>query len=754
MKEKGFDFEAALLAAAGNNPQELARFYGQIFDAIPDIIGVLDVDRSVIRYNKAGYEFFEKNRDSVTSEKCFEFIGRDAPCEVCASNEVVQTQKPVHLEKYFEQLEVWFDIRAYPLFDQSGKLVRIIEHLRDITAQKKAQIDLKNESTFRNAVIKSGTEGLCVCHNIPEYPNVRFTVWNDRMTEITGYDMEQINQSGWYQTVYPDPEVRERAIKRMSEMRLGDDLISEEWVIRRADGQDRTILISTSILDQSNGETHVIATMLDITDRKMAEKAVQEREAKLRSIFRAAPVGIGLVANRILLDANDRICEITGYSRDELIGQNSLVLYPTKEEFDMVGKDKYDQIAKYGTGTVETRWKRKDGKIIDVLLSSTPLDQNDLVAGVTYTAMDISDRKTAENNLRQALNEVQSLKNRLQAENIYLQEEIKQEQNLEFIIGQSEALKTIYELIKQVSATDASVLIQGETGTGKELIARAIHEQSPRRDRPIIKVNCASIPRELFESEFFGHVKGAFTGAIRDRVGRFQLADGGTLFLDEVGEIPSELQSKLLRVLQEGEFERVGEDKTNRVDVRIIASTNRHLEQEIVTGHFRQDLYFRLSVFPIEVPPLRERPEDIPPIAEFYLKRAYRRLGVPEEELTEENILQLQEYWWPGNVRELQNIIDRAVIISRDEPLQFHFPNIERGVVNNDITKTARALKKRDKLLTQDQLRQVEIESIVEALEKTGWKVYGKNGAAALLGMKPSTLASRIKALGIKSPDK
>ena len=754
MKEKGFDFEDAFVAAAKDNPQKLAMFYRQVFDAIPDIIGVLDVDLTVIRYNKAGYEFFEKNRDNVTGEKCFEFTGRNAPCEICASREVIRTEKPVHLEQYLEKLDIWFDIRAYPLFDQSGKLVRIIEHLRDITAQKKVQVDLKNESAFRKAVIKSGTEGLCVCHNVDDYPYVRFTVWNDRMTEITGYDMDQINQSGWYQTVYPDPEVRERAIMRMSEMRLGDDLISEEWVIRRADGQNRTILISTSILEQMNGETHVIATMLDITDRKMAEKAVHEREAKLRSIFRAAPVGIGLVSNRVILDVNDRMFEICGYSRDELIGQSSLILYPTKEEFDMVGKDKYDQIKKFGTGTVETRWKKKNGKIIDVLLSSTPLDPQDLSAGVTYTVMDISDRKKAENDLLKALDEVQSLKNRLQAENIYFQEEIRQEQNLEFIVGHSDALKNIYDMIRQVAATDASVLIQGETGTGKELIARAIHEQSARHDRPIIKVNCASIPRELFESEFFGHVKGAFTGAVRDRVGRFQLADGGTLFLDEVGEIPPELQSKLLRVLQEGEFERVGEDKTNRVDVRIIASTNRHLEQEIITGHFRQDLYFRLSVFPIEVPPLRERPQDIAPIAEFYLKRAYRRLGVPEKKLTQENIRQLKEYWWPGNVRELQNIIDRAVIISRDEPLKFHFPNIEQEAENNNSRKSTAASKRREKLLTHDQLRQVEIDSIVEALNKTGWKVYGKKGAAALLDMKPSTLASRIKALGIKSPDK
>jgi len=746
-------FDSALSETAADNAGELARFYCQVFNAIPDILGILDVDRTVIQYNLAGYKFLNKGRDEIAGKKCYELIGRDTPCEVCASHEVIRTGKPSHIEKYVDELDIWFDVRAYPLFDNSGKLIRIIEHLRDITKRKKTQIALKDESTFRKAVIKSGTEGVCVCHNIPDYPFVRFTVWNDRMTDITGYTMEQINESGWYQTMYPDEEIRERAIKRTSEMRLGDDLLREEWVIRRADGEDRTILISTSVMDKIDSETHVIATMLDITDRKVAEKALQDREARISSIFRAAPVGIGLVSNRTIIDANRRLCEMTGYSREELIGQNAIMLYPTQEEYDRVGRDKYAQISRKGMGTVETRWKKKDGTIIDVLLSSAPLDPEDLIMGVTFTALDISDRKAAENNLRGALEEVQRLKNRLQAENIYLQEEIKQGQNLERIIGQSEALKTIFDRIKLGAGTDASVLIQGETGTGKELIARAIHEQSHRRDYPMIRVNCASIPRELFESEFFGHVKGAFTGAIRDRVGRFQLADGGTLFLDEVGEIPLELQSKLLRVLQEGEFERVGEDTTNRVNVRIIASTNRHLEQEIITGRFRQDLYFRLSVFPIEVPPLRDRPEDIALIAEHYLKRAYRRIGVPETPLSPENICRLQEYWWPGNVRELQNIIDRAVIISRDMPLRLDFPNIDKDIMYNRLQKDSTQSRKPDKVLTHDKLRQIEIDSIIEALEKTGWKVYGRKGAAALLEMKPSTLASRIKALGIKQPE-
>ena len=311
------------------------------------------------------------------------------------------------------------------------------------------------------------------------------------------------------------------------------------------------------------------------------------------------------------------------------------------------------------------------------------------------------------------------------------------------LLGQSSALKTIFSQIELVAPTEASVLILGQSGTGKELIARALHDRSNRANRALVKVNCASIPRDLFESEFFGHAKGSFTGALRDRVGRFQLADGGTLFLDEIAEIPLELQSKLLRVLQEGEFERVGEDRTRQVSVRVIAATNRKLEQEVEAGRFRRDLFFRLSVFPLKVPPLRDRLDDIPMLAASFLEQAARRMHSTIPTLTRENVQDLMSYTWPGNVRELQNVIERAVILARGGTLSF-------GLQETAGRSVVAGTERQPPVSTREQLLELERQSIVDALEKSGGKIYGVNGAAELLGLRPTTLTSKIAALRIK----
>ena len=349
-----------------------------------------------------------------------------------------------------------------------------------------------------------------------------------------------------------------------------------------------------------------------------------------------------------------------------------------------------------------------------------------------------------------AFEEIERLGQRLELENAYLREEVNQELAFGDIVGQSEPLKEVLRQIQMVAPTDASVLIHGESGTGKELIARAIHDRSQRCQRPLIKVNCASVPRELFESEFFGHVKGSFTGAVRDRAGRFQLADGGTLFLDEVGEIPLELQSKLLRVLQEGEYERVGEERTQEVNVRVIAATNRDLPRDITEGRFREDLYYRLNVFPLTVPSLRERQSDIPLLADHFLRRACQRIACTSAKLTRANVEQLQQYDWPGNIRELQNVIERAVILSQGSAL--NFTEVLGGVVRRPSAPLAPEAAAAGAVLTREQLKKRERDNIIAALEKTNWKIYGHSGAAELLGLKATTLASRIKSLQIQKP--
>jgi transcriptional regulator with GAF, ATPase, and Fis domain len=304
--------------------------------------------------------------------------------------------------------------------------------------------------------------------------------------------------------------------------------------------------------------------------------------------------------------------------------------------------------------------------------------------------------------------------------------------------------------VEAVARTPASVLILGESGVGKELVAHAIHARSGREDAPLVKVNCASIPKELFESEFFGHVKGAFTGAHRDRVGRFQLADGGTIFLDEVGEIPLELQGKLLRVLQESEFERVGDDVTRSVDTRVIAATNRNLEKLVLDGDFREDLFYRISVFPIEVPPLRKRPDDVVQLAQHFLEQTCTDFGRKSLHLTKAQANALEAYDWPGNVRELKNVIERAVILTKGETLRLDLSM--PATLQSSTNAGVQAPSKHGDLMTEDQMRDLQKQNLRKALEQSNWRVSGKEGAAALLGIRPTTLSDRIKSFGLKKP--
>jgi transcriptional regulator with GAF, ATPase, and Fis domain len=360
----------------------------------------------------------------------------------------------------------------------------------------------------------------------------------------------------------------------------------------------------------------------------------------------------------------------------------------------------------------------------------------------------VAEQITAAIVIARSFEEVQRLKTQLEQQNAYLREEVVEAKAWGDLVGQSAALGQVVSQIDLVAPTDASVLILGETGTGKELIAHEIHRRSQRHLKPLVRVNCASVPKELFESEFFGHAKGAFTGAIKDRAGRFETAEGGTLFLDEIAEVPLELQGKLLRVLQEKRYERVGEDRTRRADVRIIAATNRDLKKDVDAGRFREDLYYRLNVFPIRIAPLRERKEDIPLLAQHFAQRSVKELRCPKARLTRAGIIQLQSYDWPGNVRELQNVIERAVILARGGVLEFDLPARDAPPATRPQAKRTGDLE--SGFLTEHELRQRERENLLAVLEKTEWKVRGPGGAAELLGVKASTLQSRMQAMNLK----
>jgi transcriptional regulator with GAF, ATPase, and Fis domain len=343
---------------------------------------------------------------------------------------------------------------------------------------------------------------------------------------------------------------------------------------------------------------------------------------------------------------------------------------------------------------------------------------------------------------------------RLELQNTYQQEEVLETESFGDMVGQSAALRRIVGQIDLVASTEASVLILGETGTGKELVAREIHRRSARKDGPSVRVNCASIPRELFESEFFGHVRGSFTGAVKDRAGRFETAEGGTIFLDEVGEIPLDIQNKLLRVLQEKRYERVGDDRTRRANVRIVAATNRDLKKAAAAGRFREDLFYRLNVFPIQVPPLRDRMNDIPLLARHFVELSARELKCARPRLTRAAVTQLQSYDWPGNVRELCNVVARSVILARGGALEFDLPISNQAAPPALPSPGAAGNPAQPKFLTEVEVERFERDNLVLALEAANWKISGRDSAAELLGVKPTTLLSRMTKWGLKRPER
>ena len=387
------------------------------------------------------------------------------------------------------------------------------------------------------------------------------------------------------------------------------------------------------------------------------------------------------------------------------------------------------------------------GEGLGVIALYFRIDMERVKEGVFWLRMIANHAAIAITNAR-AFAEIEFLKKRLELENVYLREELDQTHASGGIIGRSQVIQNVLQQIKLVAPTDASVLIIGESGTGKELVAREIHRLSNRSTQPLIKVNCASIPGELYESEFFGHVKGAFTGAVKNRAGRFEAADGGTLFLDEIGEIPVMLQGKLLRVLQEGEYERIGEEITRKVNVRIIAATNRDIRQEAERGRFRQDLYYRLNVFPIEIAPLRKHKEDITPLAEQFLKVAAKKLNRSPRRLVPADISALASYDWPGNVRELQNVIERAVIIAQPGTLYFDLPKYPAEQAGPSLPAGDGSIDD-EKILTEREMRDKERRNIFSALQLSHGRVYGPGGAAEILGLKPTTLMARIKKFGL-----
>jgi PAS domain S-box-containing protein len=532
-------------------------------------------------------------------------------------------------------------------------------------------------------------------------------------------------------------ESQQLVSERIQRLESGKDNPTAEIELVRHDGS-RITVESTSVSISIEGIPTAVIIAQNISKRKELETELKESERRFRAFMDNNPASI------YIKDENDRhiygnpaaLAEV-GKKPDEFFGSTTRDLWPPEVAAKLIELDR--KVLKENIPRITEEWSDSaSGDVVwrrDIKFPIKLGTDKKLLGGI---ALDITEIKQSEQRLQNAYNEIKHLKEKLEQENIYLREEISLQHGHHKIIGQSDVLKSVLSQAERVAATDSTVLILGETGTGKELLAHSVHDLSSRKEKPMLTVNCSAFPGSLIESELFGREKGAYTGALTKRLGRFEVADGSTIFLDEISELPLELQAKLLRVLEGGSFERLGSSQSIKVDVRVIAATNRDLEKEVSQGRFREDLYYRLNVFPLTVPPLRDRLDDVPLLVWTFVKEYSERMGKRIESIPRKTMESLQRYSWPGNVRELKNMIERAVILSKSPSLHVEIPgSLESEVPDNMMT-----------------LEELEKRHIANVLETTGWRVRGKNGAAEILGLKPTTLDSRIKKLGIpRRPD-
>jgi PAS domain S-box-containing protein len=567
------------------------------------------------------------------------------------------------------------------------------------------------------------------------------TYWSEELFRIFGLDpLEGLpTEEAFWQRIHPDDrsslkEAIQRALREKADFVV-------DYRILLPDGTLKHIHSATHVVVNSSGEVvERLGTAVDVTERVDAEEALRRSEEKFHNLlekmpavaFIAGPDGFNEFQSRGWLEYSGLSEQAsTGHGWTAAVHPQDLEKHVTNWRSSLVTGERFEDEVRHRNAQGEYRW---------FLTRAVPLrDERGKILKWYGIATDINDRKRAEDELKDALAQVKTLRDQLVRENIALREEIDTASMFEDIIGRSPTLQTVLARVTKVAPTDSTVLITGETGTGKELFARAIHKHSQRSARAFVAVNCASIPSALVASELFGHEKGAFTGAHQRRPGRFELANGGTMFLDEVGELLPEMQIALLRVLQEREFQRVGGTQTIRCDVRVVAATNRDLHAAVAEGTFRSDLFYRLNVVPLEIPPLRERKADIPTLVEFFIDRFARRAGKKIRTVDSHSLRGLQSYSWPGNIRELQNIVERSVILCDTD--QF---SIDAGWLSGEgaaSTSTETTLPRRSGAQEKDRIK--------AALAESNGKVSGPAGAAELLGMPASTLESRIRALRI-----
>jgi PAS domain S-box-containing protein len=645
---------------------------------------------------------------------------------------------------------VWVSINVSMVTDAEGNPLQFLSYIRDISRRKQAEEELRKSEAKLAGIIDIAAEAII---SVDEAH--RITLFNGGAEKIFGYAKEEIIGQP-LEILLPEKFRQDHSalVDKFAAQPADARPMGERREIfgSRKDGKEFPAEASISQLELDG---HKIFTMVlrDVSDRYGAEQALWESETRLRLAMEAARIGYWeLEPNSNEIHRSESLERIFGYEPGTMPAtREAFLAHVHPQDVDQLRQQREASAHLQSVhGETEFRIIRRDNAVRWISSRSQMLYGSDgLEPRVIGILFDITERKQAEIALRDVLTEVERLRNRAEAENLYLRREVSETYRAGEFVGQSEKIRKVIKQVEQVALTEVGVLVLGETGTGKELVARAVHALSARRNRPLVKVNCAALPESLIESELFGHEKGAFTGAAARQLGRFEIADGGTIFLDEIGDLPLGLQTKLLRVLQEGEFERIGSGKTLKTNVRVIAATNRDLMEAMNAGSFRADLYYRLAVYPIFVPALRERKDDIALLADRFLVEASQRLGRTFNGVAANILEALQSYDWPGNVRELQNVIERAAVISAgrefqlpEEWMQGSSARQPRGKQLGELTRTAA-----DNPDTT--LEDFERAHILRVLRDTRWRIEGPKGAAVILGLNPSTLRSRMSKLRI-----
>jgi PAS domain S-box-containing protein len=696
----------------------------QIVDGISAPLAVMTPDGALEIVNRPILEYFGKTAEELKDWTSTDAVHPDdLPRVLSAWRHSIDSGQPFtdeHRQRRSDGAYRWFHVQGLPVRDAEGRIVRWCVLQTDIDERKGAEHALRESERELRQLVDSVPGMIAVGDSMG-----RLQYANKRFLDFLGMTTDELAAS-FVEPIHPDErETMQNEWLRSSAVGQAVEVVQR---LRRFDGVYRWVHVRVDPLRDEGGRiVRWYGLHTDIDDQRRAEERVRQSERELRQILDLTPQhitefgpnGSRLYNNRAALDYHGLTLE------EWQSAESQTLLHP--EDAERVTREQPGNFQRGAAFETEMRLKKRDGQCRWFLVRFRPmLDEQGRLTRWYAAATDIDDRKQAEQ--------------RLHNENVALREEIDSASMFEEIVGASASLQTVLSRVSKVAPADSSVLITGETGTGKELVARAIHRRSRRASRAFVSVNCGAIPRDLIASELFGHEKGAFTGATQRRLGRFELAEGGTIFLDEIGELPAETQIALLRVLQEHEFERLGSGGSIRTNVRVIAATNRDLEAAVAVGTFRSDLFYRLNVFPIEVPSLRERREDIPLLVEYFIDRYARKAGKSFQTVHKQSLDLLRSYSWPGNIRELQNVIERSVIVC------------ETGTFTVDESWLSRRPAATDQSSHPDVLKRLPAQekAIIEAaLRESGGRVYGPSGAAAKLGIARSTLESKIKLLKI-----